>query len=523
MALVWTLFRASSPSWLAYVGISCIGLLFAPLVFISVLEARSIVSAIDRDALPAQNERARSEHPRPRKGQRPRPRSIRPSRSIVLFRPGADAGPRKGIRMPRTSDPYAAFRLNLEQQRKRAKNLLRAVRAGDAGARRRLTDAVSLPAPDAVTIKLADAQFAIARELGFRTWRDLRTHVIAQAAARDAIAQPGPAVDADMPTLHVRCGSDIKGELEAARFSGDFLAVWDSFPVGPVTDAPEWITQRARFHVDTGTVHDVDYDACLADLTDADRRLAASAESHSRVVIWTEHDSHDQLSLIRCLAQYARTGPPRVLELISINHFPGARRFIGLGQLPPEAMRLLWNRREVIDAERLSVGAAAWDALTSADPRALAAIARTRTPVLPHLGPALHRHLQELPSSINGLSQTQSMLLQILARGPASIGDLWRVSQSELEPMPFLGDTMFLHIVNEMGRVHPSVYERTTPEPEHPFSDRLAITQTGREVLHGAIDWLSLQPPLRWLGGVRIDPATPNWRWDEARQDVMMA
>ena len=117
--------------------------------------------------------------------------------------------------MPGTSDPYAAFRLNLEQQRKRAKDLLRAVRAGDAAARRRLADAVALPVPDAVTLKLADAQFAIARELGFRTWRDLRTHVMAQAAAREAITQPGPAVDADMPTLHVRCGSDIKGELEA--------------------------------------------------------------------------------------------------------------------------------------------------------------------------------------------------------------------------------------------------------------------------------------------------------------------
>jgi hypothetical protein len=60
-------------------------------------------------------------------------------------------------------------------------------------------------------------------------------------------------------------------------------------------------------------------------------------------------------------------------------------------------------------------------------------------------------------------------------------------------------------------------------DPEHPFSDRLAITQTGRKVLQGGTDWLSLQPPLRWLGGVRIDPSTPNWRWDEARQDVTMA
>jgi hypothetical protein len=345
---------------------------------------------------------------------------------------------------------------------------------------------------------------------------------MAQSAAREAIAQAGPAVDADMPTLHVRCGSDIKGELEAARFSGDFLAVWDPFPIGPVTDAPDWIAQRARFHADTGTAGDADYDAFLAELTDADRRLAASAKSYARVVIWTEHDSHDQLSLIRCLATYARTGPPRVLELISVDHFPGSRRFIGLGQLPPEALWLLWNRREVIDVERLSLGASAWAALTSGNPRALAATARTRTPALPHLAPALHRHLQELPWTTNGLSLTQSRLLQALEKEPASINDLWRISQGELEPMPFLGDTMFLHIVNEMGRARPAVYERSVLDPERPFSDRFAITQTGREVLHGVTDWLSLHPPLRWLGGVRIDPSTPSWRWDEARQDVTM-
>jgi hypothetical protein len=425
--------------------------------------------------------------------------------------------------MPAPSDPYAAFRLNLEQQRKRAKDLLRAVRGGDAAARQRLAGAGASPVPDAGTMHLADAQFTIARELGFRTWRDLRTHVMAQAAAREAITKPGPAVDADMRTLHVRCGSDIERELEAARFGGDFLAVWDSFPVGPVTDAPDWIAQRARFHADTGTGRDVDYDALLAELTDADRRLAASADGYARVVIWTEHDSHDQLSLIRCLAHYARARPPRVLELIAVDHFPGARRFIGLGQLPPEAMRLLWQRREVIDAGRLSLGAAAWAALTSADPRALAAIARTRTPALPYLGPALHRHLQELPSSVNGLGLTQSLLLQILARAPASVGDLWRVSQGELEPLPFLGDTMFLHILDQMGRAHPAVYERSVLDPERPFGDRLAITRTGREVLQGVTDWLSLTPPVRWLGGVRVDPSAPAWRWDEARQDVTLA
>ena len=70
-----------------------------------------------------------------------------PSSSFSLVRTQARE---RGSACPGPSDPYAAFRLNLEQQRKRAKDLLRAVRAGDAAARRRLADAVARPAPDAV-------------------------------------------------------------------------------------------------------------------------------------------------------------------------------------------------------------------------------------------------------------------------------------------------------------------------------------------------------------------------------------
>lgn len=139
--------------------------------------------------------------------------------------------------------------------------------------------------------------------------------------------------------------------------------------------------------------------------------------------------------------------------------------------------------------------------LTSAEPRALSAIARTRTPTLPHLGPAVHRHLRELPSSVNGLSLTQSLLLQILAREPASVGDLWRVSQSELEPMPLLGDTMFLHILNQMGRARLAVYGRSVLDPERPFSDRLLPLPRPAVRYSGVTDWLghTLQPVLRRL------------------------
>src|SRR5262245_13719789 len=67
--------------------------------------------------------------------------------------------------------------LNLEQQRKRAKDLLKAARAGEADALARLASVQAGPA----ALRLADAQRAIARENGFASWPKLVSH----AAERD--------------------------------------------------------------------------------------------------------------------------------------------------------------------------------------------------------------------------------------------------------------------------------------------------------------------------------------------------
>lgn len=72
-------------------------------------------------------------------------------------------------------------RPSLEQQKKRAKELLKALRAGDAEARER----VRRHLPDKQRITLADAQFAIAREYGFESWAKLKTHI-----ERAGVAEP---------------------------------------------------------------------------------------------------------------------------------------------------------------------------------------------------------------------------------------------------------------------------------------------------------------------------------------------
>ena len=417
----------------------------------------------------------------------------------------------------RDADPYAAFRLNLEQQHKRAKDLLKAAKAGEPDALRRLR-ASGFTGPDA--LKLARAQHCIARELRFANWATLKRHIGEMERSRRA---PNESLDADCRTMHIRCGHDFVRELREAGLRGDFNAHLNPYLQGPVTDTPDWLERRARFIADAiGPYQSLDYAAVLDDGRDEERRLEAASRDYARVVLWLEHDRYDQFVLLRCLAFFAEHGAPPRLELVGPSDFPGAARFVGLGQLPPEALRLLWESREPIRAEQLAFGLRAWSAFRAPDPRPLAALVRDGTPLLPALAGALHRHLQELPWIDNGLGLTHRLLLEVLADGGAQrVGRLVALVMHERDPLPGLGDVGYDLALRELAAASDPLVQRSGGHRHDEWHlDEASITEAGAAVLEGKRDWLESPLPERWVGGVRIASSQRNWRWDERTRDV---
>ena len=418
--------------------------------------------------------------------------------------------------------PASPFRLNLEQQRKRAKELLKALRAGEAGALRRfqlhhprLSNVTGGPLPNHVA-RLSEAQLVIARELGLPSWPRLKAHIEAMDQSWTRIRRSDTPPDKDIPTLHIRCGSDIGPTLKQAGFVGDFLEYSDPLCQGPVSSSSDWLDHRADFIAQAyGLAANVSRSEIADKLHRAERTLQSAATSYERIVLWFEHDSYDQLTLARCLAQFAELSPP-YLELISPGNYPGGMRFIGLGQLPPEALRLLWEERTPVPAEALHAGRAAWDALRSPDPRPLAALAMEGTAGVPQLGHALRRHCQELPWTRDGLSFTERLTLQLLAEEAQTVGRIFSRLMLEREPLPWMTDLIFHSIVEDMRHVEQPVFAGAFDgEDRRWIREKLTITELGRAVLTGDVDWQSLGPPTRWLGGVLISGAPPRWRWDD--------
>lgn len=127
-------------------------------------------------------------------------------------------------------------RINLEQQRKRAKELLRQWRRDPASR-------TGLPGQEP---RLADAQWQVARELGFASWPRLKAHVDAIAFAS---RHPDLVGGDEAATLHLRCGNDIAHGLKLAGFRGDFRMFADPLTMGPMPNLPlpEFLALRSDY------------------------------------------------------------------------------------------------------------------------------------------------------------------------------------------------------------------------------------------------------------------------------------
>lgn len=416
-----------------------------------------------------------------------------------------------------TDDPRRTRPLSLEQQKKRAKELLRAIRAGEADALTRW-DRHCSERLERTAFTLSAAQNVLAQEHGFSHWHELKAHIEQASIARAAVAQGNPpSLDADLPTLHIRCGNDIMHGLATAGFSGDFLSFADPLVSGPVLpeDSLQAFCRTRAHHIATTQLNDPAEEARIEAALLRDYEALDSAKNYARVMLWLEHDPYDQLILARLLSYLSDPSrrPPHV-QFISIERFPGVERFIGLGQLPPAALRTLWNRFNEVTEAHYAAGTAAWDALVSPTPEKLLALAVSETPALPTLGRALHRHLLELPSTRDGLGLSQRLTLQILAEKPAMrAARLFGWYTNHYEPLPFMGDLQYWEVLAALANAErPALY--MDRKNNHPSTGQVALAEIGRSLWAGTTDWMSCKPAVRWLGGVRIDPNAPVWRFD---------
>lgn len=243
--------------------------------------------------------------------------------------------------------------LDLHYLRKRSKALLKQLRSGTVSPHSSEFGARGMLKPE--QFQLADAQWLIARELGFTSWPKLKAHV---DAIEFAAQNPTFLAEGESGLTHWRCGNDIERSLRIAGFSGRFQMLADPLVMGPVTLVWDREYRTIRSHYLSRM-----FNLSLADAQgrlDHEYGAMEQVNQDSRVVLWCEADPYDQLFLVRFLSGLHAT--PQQLDLVEINGLPGVQRFIGIGQLAPEVLAWLWKKKRSLSKSAISLAQRTWEA-----------------------------------------------------------------------------------------------------------------------------------------------------------------
>jgi hypothetical protein len=302
--------------------------------------------------------------------------------------------------------------------------------------------------------------------------------------------------------LHITNGESAASGIRQSGVEGPVVAWNDVLHEGPVPAglSIDGLTGlRARF---LSGPDGASYEDVLRSLRARDRALEESA-AEDEVVLWFEHDLYDQLKLLQILDWYAANARPPTLTLVCRDEY--------LGPLAPERLAGRFRQRAPVTRDQLAVAARAWSAYRAEDPRGLMDVISGDTSALPFLRAALDRHLQQFPSTFNGLSRSEQQGLEAVAAGATTLAKAFVASHLEREEAIFLGDLVFWDYMRELsGGPHPLVALKGTDFR----STEIALTDAGRDVLDGRADRVRLNGLDRWYGGVHLSDHDARWRWN---------
>jgi hypothetical protein len=308
--------------------------------------------------------------------------------------------------------------------------------------------------------------------------------------------------------LHITNGEATRAPLERSGVPGRFFSWDDILHEGPtpLLSGDEWLRIRAKYLASAGYGEEGDIYA-----TYAGKDALEHLDGEDEVVFWFEHDLYDQLLLIRHLWWIDTKGRGRAgrYSLVIGTDY--------LGMLKPEDFPSRFERRQPISEEQIQLGSAAWRMFCADDPGGLVAFSDLRPEgrsclELPYLGRAMHRLLEEFPSTENGLSRCERQILEVLSEGDRSPEQTF-IQASTREEDIWLGDWSFWTIAKRLNAgPHPLLTLDVEPREERLPAGALAITGTGRRVLAGDADHVALNGISRWIGGTFLTPAR-CWRW----------
>ena len=300
--------------------------------------------------------------------------------------------------------------------------------------------------------------------------------------------------------IHIHNGDITAAMARKAGFPGEHVAFREALVGGQVRDGEDWISVRSRY---LARVHGHDLLRTSNALFEQEQMLA-STSTHDEVVLWFEHDLFCLIHLLYIMQKV----PASKTYLVWHDH--------PIGQLQPEEMWKVYQRRVALTPDMVSIGRDAWRAYTSIDPRDLNSLLTKNPRSFPFLSEGLALHAARFPSTRNGLGVVEQRILEFLSEGARDFEALFN-RFSRAQPRFGFGDSEILrHLRDLASRPVPLV---KMLEAAGSTNAALDITDEGIAALAGGDD-IARNGIDMWLGGAHLTP-DHIWRWDPQKEAIV--
>lgn len=185
------------------------------------------------------------------------------------------------------------------------------------------------------------------------------------------------------------------------------------------------------------------------------------------IVLWFDACLFDQSMLCHILACLKHLGLGDA-SLICVDTFPGIEPFHGLGQLSPEQLASLFDRRRPVTTDEFLFAERVDRAFALQDRVELGALAECADAPLPWVPAAAARWLKELPDPVTGLGLLQQLALEAIASGCGTPAEIFTYVSAHDEPPQFWGDITLWGKINELADREPPLVRIEGPMPRLP-------------------------------------------------------
>lgn len=321
--------------------------------------------------------------------------------------------------------------------------------------------------------------------------------------------------------LHIVNGDAFGDKLRASGIDGDILVWRESLyegPIGMQMSDSVLLSMRAAY---MNRQHGIPEEMFKSITLQQEKALDNIAEDVDEIVLWFEHDLYDQLMLCYLLTRlFALPNPSFKLSLLSINQFPGVEFFHGLGQLNVNQITQLHDKWLPVSEDQLLLTCKVWTAYSASEPLLMATLLEEDLSALPLLQKALQANSERYPSTQNGLSANQQLILELIGDEEMPILTLFK-KVSQTVSHYGLGDLQFWTIVDSIRKCEVPLVRLTGGDKLPSYSEalppqfekwRLHRTDMGKLVHICELDHLYLNGIDDWIGGVHLLGKKDIWR-----------